>query len=123
MEATPFNPPPPLQLSDAAARRILKVVTEENNPDLMVRLEVLGGGCSGFQYRFGFEAKANMDEDVVIERDGARLVVDKTSLELLAGSEVDYGESLMEAGFRVKNPKAVSSCGCGSSFAIADHLS
>ena len=107
-----------LRLSDAAAQRINKVVLQENNPALMVRLEVLGGGCSGFQYRFGFEAVSNAEDDVIIEHKGARLVVDKTSLELLQGSEVDYGESLMEAGFRVHNPKAVSSCGCGSSFAI-----
>ena len=83
----------------------------------MVRLVVLGGGCSGFQYKFGF-AEAAEGEDVVIERDGARLVIDTTSLGFLAGSEVDYGESLMEAGFRVKNPNAASSCGCGSSFAV-----
>ncbi len=84
----------------------------------MVRLEVLGGGCSGYQYRFGFNAVFNVDEDVIIERDGAKLVVDKTSLPLLQGSEIDYGESLMEAGFQVRNPNATSSCGCGSSFAI-----
>jgi iron-sulfur cluster insertion protein len=107
-----------LSLSEAAARRIKKVVASENNPALMVRLEVLGGGCSGFQYRFGFDAVAKQDEDIVIERDGAKLVIDKTSLDFLKGSEVDYGESLMEAGFRVNNPNATSSCGCGSSFAV-----
>jgi iron-sulfur cluster insertion protein len=109
---------PPLHLTEAAVRRIKSVVAHEGDPALMVRLEVLGGGCSGFLYKFGFDASVKTDEDVVIERDGARLVIDKTSLDLLKGSEVDYGESLMEAGFRVNNPNAVSSCGCGSSFAV-----
>ena len=108
-----------LHLSAAAARRINAVVAAERNPALMVRLEVLGGGCSGYQYKFGFDAQRDPAEDVLIERDGARLVVDKTSLDLLRGSEVDYGESLMEAGFKVNNPNAASSCGCGSSFAVA----
>jgi len=107
-----------LSITSAAARRINKVVADENNPALMVRLEVLGGGCSGYQYRFGFDAAMDTNEDVIIERDGAKLVVDKTSLELLQGSEVDYGESLMEAGFKVNNPNATASCGCGSSFAV-----
>jgi iron-sulfur cluster insertion protein len=109
---------PGLQMSEAAARRINKVVMDEKNPALMVRLEVLGGGCSGYQYKFGFDAKFDAAEDVLVQRDGAKLVVDKTSLELLKGSEVDYGESLMEAGFKIINPNATSSCGCGSSFAV-----
>ena len=108
----------PLRLSEAAARRINKVVADEKNPALMVRLEVAGGGCSGFQYKFGFDKAFDAAEDIVIERDGAKLVVDKTSLDLLKGSEIDYGESLMEAGFKVINPNATSSCGCGSSFAM-----
>jgi len=112
------SPSTVLRLTVAAARRINKVVADEKNPALMVRLEVLGGGCSGYQYKFQFDANLVEDEDVVIERDGAKLVVDKTSLELLQGSEVDFGESLMEAGFRINNPNASSSCGCGSSFAV-----
>jgi iron-sulfur cluster insertion protein len=107
-----------LRLTEAAARRINKVVADEKNPALMVRLEVLGGGCSGYQYKFNFDSSFDPNEDVLVERDGAKLVVDKTSLELLQGSEVDFGESLMEAGFQIKNPNATSSCGCGSSFAV-----
>lgn len=118
MEITTPQSQQTLYLSEAAVRRIQKVIAQENRPDLMVRLEVLGGGCSGFQYRFGFATTTHADEDIIIERDGARLVVDKTSLGLLAGSEVDYGEGLMESGFRVKNPQAISSCGCGTSFAV-----
>jgi iron-sulfur cluster insertion protein len=108
----------PLRLTEAAAKRILKVVADEKNPDLMVRLEVAGGGCSGYSYKFGFDNTFDPAEDVMIARDGAKLVVDKTSLDLLKGSEVDYGESLMEAGFKVVNPNAASSCGCGSSFSV-----
>lgn len=108
----------PLSLTEAAARRINKVVADQNNPALMVRLEVLGGGCSGFQYKFDFDSKFDAGEDVLITRDGAKLVVDKTSLELVKGSEIDFGESLMEAGFKVINPQAISSCGCGSSFSV-----
>ena len=109
-----------LTLSAAAARRINRVVSDQGNPALMVRLEVLGGGCSGYQYKFGFDANLNPAEDIVVERDGAKLVVDTTSLDLLKGSEVDYGETLMEAGFKVVNPNAASSCGCGSSFAVKE---
>ncbi|MFY9288276.1 MAG: iron-sulfur cluster insertion protein ErpA [Alphaproteobacteria bacterium] len=109
-------PPQDLKLTQAAARRINKVVADEKNPSLMVRLEVLGGGCSGYQYRFNFDTKFDAVEDIIVSRDGAKLVVDKTSLELLKGSEIDFGENLMEAGFKVINPNADSSCGCGSSF-------
>jgi iron-sulfur cluster insertion protein len=109
---------PSLTLSTSAAKRINKIVRDENNAALMVRLEVLGGGCAGYQYRFGFDITQKPDEDIVIERDGAKLVIDKISLDLLKGSEVDYAESLMEAGFKVKNPNATSSCGCGTSFAV-----
>jgi iron-sulfur cluster insertion protein len=109
---------PSLSLTVAAAARIKKVAAEAGNPALMVRLEVLGGGCSGYSYKFGFSDAFDEAEDIVIFRDGAKLVVDKTSLEFLKGSEVDYNESLMEAGFKVKNPNATSSCGCGTSFAV-----
>lgn len=107
-----------LTLTEAAAKRINKVVAEEKNPALMVRLEVLGGGCSGYQYKFGFDSKYDPAEDIIVTRDGAKLVIDKTSLTLLQGSEVDFGESLMEAGFKINNPNASSSCGCGSSFSV-----
>jgi iron-sulfur cluster insertion protein len=107
-----------LTLTPAAARHITKIIT--GNPDgaIAVRLEVLGGGCSGYQYKFGFDQQFNPNEDNIIERDGAKLVIDSTSLDLLRGSEVDYSESLMEAGFQVRNPNAKSSCGCGTSFAV-----
>ena len=109
-----------ISLTESAAKRINKVVADSGKTGLFVRLEVLGGGCSGYQYKFGFAEGVDTAEDIVVERDGARLVVDKTSLGLLEGSEVDYGESLMESGFRVTNPQAASSCGCGSSFAVKE---
>ena len=83
----------------------------------MLRLAVSGGGCSGFQYGFSFDDAVN-PEDRTFERDGATLVIDETSLELLAGAEIDFVEDLIGASFQIRNPNAASSCGCGSSFAI-----
>ena len=83
----------------------------------MLRVAVKGGGCSGFQYKFGLAEAAEAD-DLVVERDGVTLVVDPVSLELVAGSMVDYVESLGGAAFKVENPNASAGCGCGSSFAV-----
>lgn len=106
-----------LGLTASAARRILKVAESEGNPALGLRISVSGGGCSGFQYSFTLDADSTAD-DVVISRDGARLLVDTVSLEYLRGSELDFVEDLSGAGFRINNPLAVSSCGCGNSFAV-----
>ena len=106
-----------VSLTAAAARRIGELVAAEGNPDLMLRLAVSGGGCSGFQYGFSFDDTRNED-DRVFERDGVRLLVDSTSLDLLGGAEVDFVEDLVGAAFQVRNPNATSSCGCGSSFSI-----
>ena len=84
---------------------------------VMMRVAVLGGGCSGFQYNFSFEEGRNED-DLVIERNGAAVLVDSTSLELLKGSELDYVEEMVGSSFQVKNPNATSSCGCGNSFSM-----
>ena len=120
MNASPTPPDTPaagLSLSAAAAARINRIL-ESQPPGSMLRLEVIGGGCSGFSYRFGFASAANPD-DVIIERDGARAVVDGASLPLLAGSEIDFVDELIGASFRVQNPNAASSCGCGVSFSLA----
>ncbi|PJI37797.1 iron-sulfur cluster insertion protein ErpA [Ferrovibrio sp.] len=106
-----------LGLTASAARRILKVAESEGNPALGLRISVSGGGCSGFQYSFTLDADETPD-DVVISRDGARLLVDTVSLEYLRGSELDFVEDLSGAGFRISNPLATSSCGCGNSFAV-----
>jgi iron-sulfur cluster assembly accessory protein len=105
-----------VRLSASAAKRIAKI-TAEQPPGTMLRLEVIGGGCSGFSYRFGFAEKANAD-DTVIERDGVKAVVDEASLPFLAGSEIDYVEELIGASFKVQNPNATAGCGCGTSFSV-----
>ena len=84
---------------------------------MVMRVAVLGGGCSGFQYDFSFDEQHGED-DLVIERDGALVVIDSTSLELLKGSELDYVEEMVGSSFQVKNPNASSSCGCGNSFSV-----
>ncbi|WP_119678289.1 iron-sulfur cluster insertion protein ErpA [Indioceanicola profundi] len=104
-------------LTDSAARRIQKLAEMEGNPELMLRLSVSGGGCSGFQYGFSFDATANED-DHLFEHAGSKVVVDDVSLDLLSGAEVDFVEDLMGAYFKINNPNASSSCGCGSSFAV-----
>lgn len=107
-----------LSLSPAAARRVAQLATLEGKPGLMLRITVSGGGCQGFQYAFSFDDQTASD-DRVFERDGSKLVTDETSLDLLAGAEIDFVEDLMGAYFQVKNPNATSSCGCGTSFAVA----
>lgn len=105
-----------IRLSPSAARRIAKI-TAGQPPGTMLRVEVIGGGCSGFSYRFGFAHEVNAD-DQVIERDGAKAVVDEASLPFLAGSEIDFVEELLGASFRINNPNATSGCGCGTSFSV-----
>ncbi len=103
-------------LSAAAAARVAAIAAKQEKPAIL-RLSVEGGGCSGFQYRFGL-ADGIDAEDSVAETDGVKLVVDNVSLDLVRGSEVDFVESLGGAAFRVTNPQAASGCGCGTSFAV-----
>lgn len=107
---------PEIALSPTAAARVAAIAARQNKPAIL-RLSVDGGGCSGFQYKFGF-ADAPEPGDVVAETDGVRLVVDDVSLDLVRGCRVDYVESLGGAAFRVDNPNAASGCGCGTSFAV-----
>lgn len=104
-----------IALTEAAANRIAALCAQ--NSAQMVRLSVGGGGCSGFQYVFGFAVAPDAD-DTVIEREGAKLVIDATSLPLLSGSVLDYIDGLSGAHFKVNNPNAASSCGCGTSFSL-----
>jgi iron-sulfur cluster assembly accessory protein len=108
--------PTPVTLSKTAARRLHTLANAEGRP-LMLRVAVEAGGCSGFSYRFDLIDKAEPD-DLRIERDGASAVVDLVSLALLNGAEIDFVDELAGAEFRVKNPNARSSCGCGVSFSI-----
>ncbi|OYW47136.1 MAG: iron-sulfur cluster assembly accessory protein [Sphingomonadales bacterium 32-68-7] len=105
-----------LTLTEAAARRVGAIAQRQGRPAIL-RLSVEGGGCSGFQYKFDL-ADATEAEDVTSQTDGVTLAVDPVSLDLVAGSTVDYVESLGGAAFKVDNPNAAAGCGCGSSFGI-----
>ena len=105
-----------LTLTESAAARIGAIARKQGRPAIL-RLSVEGGGCSGFQYKFDLTDAAEAD-DAVSETDGVRLVIDPVSLELVAGSTVDFVESLGGAAFKVENPNAAAGCGCGSSFGI-----
>ncbi|AXK41373.1 MULTISPECIES: HesB/IscA family protein [Erythrobacter] len=103
-------------LTDAAAARIAAIAAKQAKPAIL-RLSVEGGGCSGFQYKFDL-AESPEGDDSVSENDGVKLVVDAVSMDLVAGSTVDFVESLGGAAFKVENPQAAAGCGCGSSFGI-----
>jgi len=103
-------------VTDRAATRIAEIAAAEGN-HLALRVSVLAGGCSGFQYRFELDKDVQPD-DLVIEKADAKILVDPSSLDLLAGSELDFTDALMGSHFAVKNPNATSSCGCGTSFSI-----
>ena len=107
---------PDISLSEAAARRINHLAQAEGRP-LMLRVAVLAGGCSGFQYEFDLVGETE-DQDLVLDRDGAKAVVDQVSMLLLKGSQIDFVDELAGAQFRVINPNAKSSCGCGVSFSV-----
>lgn len=100
-----------------AARRIGELIRADGRDGLKLRVAVAGGGCSGFQYTFDFDDQIN-DDDLVVERDGIAVLIDETSLGFLAGAEIDFVDDLIGAAFRVHNPNAQASCGCGTSFSI-----
>ncbi len=105
-----------IALSPSAAARV-RAIAERQGKAPALRLSVEGGGCAGFQYRFGL-ADSRSEDDFIAETDGVALVIDQTSLPFIEGSVVDYVESLGSAAFQVKNPNAASSCGCGTSFSV-----
>lgn len=105
-----------ITLSESAARRIAAIVAEETRP-AMLRVAVEGGGCSGFQYKFDLVHESAPD-DLVIERDGARVLIDPVSVPYMAGSEIDFVDDIIGAAFKIKNPNATASCGCGTSFSL-----
>lgn len=111
------DPNRPFGVTESAAKRIAVLREEEGGPDTVMRVAVLGGGCSGFQYQFSFDQAIN-DDDHVIEKDGVRVVVDDVSLDLLAGAQLDFKDELIGSYFAVENPNASSSCGCGTSFSV-----
>ena len=103
-------------VSERAARRIGEILKAEP-AGTMLRVSVEGGGCSGFQYKFGID-RAKAPDDLVIARDGATVLIDPVSVDYMAGSEIDFVDDLIGASFKVKNPKATASCGCGTSFTV-----
>ncbi|MEM7611818.1 MAG: iron-sulfur cluster insertion protein ErpA [Pseudomonadota bacterium] len=109
--------PAPLVFTDSAASKVGELITEEDNPELKLRVFISGGGCSGFQYGFTFDDKIE-DGDAMIENQGVTLVVDPMSVQYLMGAEIDYKEDLEGAQFIIRNPNASTTCGCGSSFSV-----
>ncbi len=106
----------PVTLSTRAAKRIAEILKAETDP-VMLRVAVTGGGCSGFQYNYTLD-DVRLDDDLVIAKDGATVLVDPVSLEFLKGSEIDFTDDLIGAAFKIVNPNAQSSCGCGTSFSV-----
>lgn len=108
---------PALVFTDAAARKVKQLIQQEGNQALKLRVFVSGGGCSGFQYGFTFDEKIE-EGDTQVSNAGVMLVVDPMSYQYLAGAEIDYTDGLEGAQFVIRNPNAVTSCGCGSSFSV-----
>jgi iron-sulfur cluster assembly protein len=106
----------PVTLSASAAKQINAIMKKMGKNDFL-RVAIEGGGCSGFSYKFDFAEAAN-DDDLLIERDGARVLVDEMSLEFITGSEIDYTNELIGSAFKINNPNATANCGCGTSFGI-----
>lgn len=116
MESTETQPnSPTLTFTDAAAIKVSGLIEQEENPNLMLRVFISGGGCSGFQYGFTFD-EALQDGDLQIENQGVKLLVDPMSLQYLINAEIDYKEDLEGSRFVIRNPNATTTCGCGSSF-------
>jgi iron-sulfur cluster assembly accessory protein len=111
--------PTVVNLTDAAALKLRELTAEETNPDIGLRVYVYSGGCSGFRYGMML-VDAPTAEDKILEANGVKVYVDGKSVDLLQGSQIDYVDTLMGAGFTVNNPNAVAACGCGSSFRTAD---
>lgn len=103
-------------VTESAIRKIATILSSEKEPSVL-RVSVEGGGCSGFQYKFDIQ-RAPETEDVVIARDGATVVIDPVSLQYLSGSRIDYADELIGAAFKIDNPNATASCGCGTSFSL-----
>lgn len=106
----------PLVFTDSAAEKVLSLLLEEDNPDMMLRVFIQGGGCSGFSYGFRFEEEIE-DDDLSVKNRGVTLIVDPMSVQYLTGATIDYTESLAVSQFVIRNPNATTTCGCGSSFA------
>ena len=109
--------PEPIRFTDAAVEKVKALIEEEGNDQLKLRVFVQGGGCSGFQYGFSVDEKENED-DAKMVKDGVTLLIDALSYQYLVGAEIDFKEDLTGAQFVIRNPNAVTTCGCGSSFSV-----
>lgn len=105
----------PFLFTDSAAVKVGELIREEDNENLKLRVYITGGGCSGFQYGFTFDEEI-ADDDTMIEKKGVTVLIDSMSIQYLEGAEIDYKESVEGSQFVVRNPNAVTTCGCGSSF-------
>jgi iron-sulfur cluster insertion protein len=108
---------PPLVIKDAVVRKVGDMLAEEGDPQLKLRIFVSGGGCAGFQYGFAFDDQVKAD-DTCVEAGAIQVLVDASSLQYVAGAEIDYEEGLEGSRFVIRNPNAASTCGCGSSFSV-----
>lgn len=106
-----------LVVTERAARRINEIAAHDAAADPALRISVEGGGCSGFQYKFDL-VDGRLSDDIVLERDGARVLIDPVSLQYMAGSQIDFVDDLIGASFKISNPQATASCGCGTSFTL-----
>ena len=110
--------PNPVVLTDRAARRIGRIL-EKQGPGTVLRISVAGGGCSGFQYEYNLVKETPSADDLVLSKDNATVLIDSLSLEFMGGAEIDFVDDLIGQSFQIKNPNAVASCGCGTSFSVA----
>jgi iron-sulfur cluster insertion protein len=117
MSSTAMDMSELLKFTDNAANKVKQLIEEEGNTNLMLRVFVTGGGCSGFQYGFTFDEKVQ-DGDTEVVNQGVKLLVDPMSFQYLSGAEIDYKEGLEGSMFVINNPNATTTCGCGSSFSI-----
>lgn len=116
-DGTTLAPEEGITITEGAAKRIAELREMDGKPDMMLRIAVTAGGCSGFSYGFDLDDTVN-DDDLTFEKDGVTVVIDETSLELLKGSELDFKQDLIGSYFQMSNPNASVTCGCGSSFGI-----
>jgi iron-sulfur cluster assembly accessory protein len=110
--------PNPVVLTDRAARRIGRIL-EKQGPGTVLRIAVAGGGCSGFQYEYNLVKETPSADDLVLSKDNATVLIDSLSLEFMGGAEIDFVDDLIGQSFQIKNPNAVASCGCGTSFSVS----
>ncbi len=112
-----FADAPAVTLSDRAAKRVSRILSKEA-PGTVLRVSVAGGGCSGFQYEYNLVQETASEDDLVLQKGDATVLIDSLSLEFMGGAEIDFVDDLVGQSFQIKNPNAVASCGCGTSFAV-----